>query len=115
MGHSALVDIKDFTLGENIEGILWSNSDVNSLGVHFGNNKDKVTEKNWSPKITKIENLIKVWKTRNLTLFGKITIIKSFLVSQIIYNAQMILMPAKIVKHVILFFSISFGTVKKIK
>ena len=94
----ALVDIKDFTLGENMEGIIWSNSDVKILGVHFGNNKDKVTEKNRSPKITKIDNLIKVWKTRNLTLFGKITIIKSFLVSQ--NNAQMILMPAKIVKHV---------------
>ena len=69
----SLVDIKDFTLGENIEGICWSNSDVKILGVHFGNNKDKVTEKNWSPKI---ENLIKVWKTRDLTLFGKITITK---------------------------------------
>ena len=54
--------VKDFTLGENIEGIFWSNSDVKILGVQFGNNKDKVTEKNWSPKITKIENLIKVWK-----------------------------------------------------
>ena len=44
--------------------------------------------------------MINVWKTRNLTLFGKITIIKSFLVSKIIYTAQMILMPAKIVKHI---------------
>ena len=96
----SLVDIKDFTVNKDIEEIPWSDSDVKILGVTFGKNKDKITEKNWTPKITKIENLIKIWKTRNLTLLGKITIIKSFLVSQIIYNAQMILMPAKIVKRV---------------
>ena len=33
-------------------------------------------------------------------MLGKITIIKSFLVSQIIFNAQMISMPAKIAKRV---------------
>ena len=96
----SLVDMKNFAVNESIEGISWSNSDVKILGVYFGQNNDKVIEKNWSPKIAKIENLIKVWKTRNLTVFGKITIIKAFLVSQIIYNAQMILMPANIVKKI---------------
>ena len=43
----SLVDIKNFTLGENIlEGIFWSNSEVKILGDHFGNNKGNVTEKN---------------------------------------------------------------------
>ena len=87
------------------------------MGVHFGNNEEKISEKNWSSKITKIENLIKIWKTRNLTLFGKITIIKSLLVSQVIYNAQMILMPAKIVKRVnsLLFSFLWSGKRDKIK
>ena len=53
-GKCSSVDLKDFTLGKNIEAISWSNSDVKILGVHFGNNKDKVTEKNWSPTITQI-------------------------------------------------------------
>ena len=56
--------------------------------------------KNWGPKINKIENLIRLWKARHLTLFGKITIIKSFLVSQLIYNAQMILIPKDVVKQI---------------
>ena len=48
--------------------------------------------------MSKIENIVRLWKARRFTFSGKITIIKSFLVSQIIYNAQMISMPENVMK-----------------
>ena len=96
----SLVNIKDFSVSANVEGISWCDSEVKILGVYFGKDNNKVNYMNWSPKINKIENLIKLWKTRKLTFFGKITIIKSFLVSQLIFNAQMISVPKDVMRKI---------------
>ena len=95
---SSIVDLNGSHVSGNVEGISLNDSNVKILGVYFGNNHD--TNHNWASKITKIENVIRQWKARHLTLFGKIIIIKSFLVSQIIYNAQMILMPQNVIKQI---------------
>lgn len=97
---SSIVDISGNIVDKNVEGIPLSNSEVKILGVYFGGNEQTLMNKNWLPKISKIDNLIRLWKARHLTLFGKITIIKSFLVSQLIYNAQMILIPKDIMKQI---------------
>ena len=96
----SLVNVNDYSIGESVDDISWTNSDVKILGVYFGKDKDKINDKNWSPKFNKIENCIRLWKTRNLTVFGKMTIIKSFLVSQIIFNAQMISIPNEVIKKI---------------
>ena len=94
----SLVNVNDYSIGESVDGISWTNSDVKILRVYSG--KDKINDENFSPKLNKIENCIKFWKTRNLTVFGKMTIIKSFLVSQIIFNAQMISIPNEVIKKI---------------
>ena len=40
---------------------------------------------NYDERIGKIKNVIETWQFRRLTLLGKITLIKSLLVSQLIY------------------------------
>ena len=40
---------------------------------------------NYDEGITKIKNVIELWQFRRLTLIGKITLIKSLLVSQLVY------------------------------
>ena len=51
-------------------------------------------------KIKKMKNCIEVWKSRNLTLKGKILIIKTFLISQINYELEMKPIPKNIVKEI---------------
>ena len=51
-------------------------------------------------KITKIKNCIQVLKSRNLSLKGKVLIIKTFLISQIGYELEMNGIPKNIEKDI---------------
>ena len=48
----------------------------------------------------KIKNCIQVWKSRDLTLKGKILIIKTFLISQIGFQIETTHIPQNIVKAI---------------
>ena len=47
---------------------------VKILGIYFSYNKKIENEKNFMKLILKNENVLKIWRTRNLTVQGKITI-----------------------------------------
>ena len=51
-------------------------------------------------KIKKIKNCIQVWKSRDLTLRGKILMIKTFVITQIGFQAEMQLVPQYIIKAI---------------
>ena len=42
---------------------------------------------NWTSKLEKLERIFSVWKRRNLTFFGKCTIVNTLALSKHIYNA----------------------------
>jgi hypothetical protein len=50
-------------------------------------------------KLEKIEGIIKIWKCRYLTLKGKIPIVNSLLVSQMLYIASVIHIPLWAIKQ----------------
>lgn len=54
----------------------------------------------WMEKINKIKNCIQVWKCRDLTLKGKVLIIKTMLLSQIGFIAETKIMPKYIAKTI---------------
>ena len=49
---------------------------VKVLGVHQGINLDR--KEYWEQKLSKIEKVLKTWSRRNLTLFGKVYLIKCY-------------------------------------
>jgi len=63
-------------------------SEVKICGLYFCNDKDKEYEENIMAKIEKLENQLRKWMCRNLTLEGKILIVKTYGLSQLIYNLQ---------------------------
>ena len=65
--------------------ILWAEEKVYALGVWFSTSVNKQLEANFMEKIIKLESILNSWSARRLTLLGKITIIKSLGVSQIVY------------------------------
>ena len=67
------------------KNLKWVQSFVKALGVYFSTNEELSLQKNTSEKIEKIGKLIENWSLRSLTLFGKITVIKAFLASQLVY------------------------------
>ena len=56
---------------------------------------ESITDDNISSKITDIKNLISIWKTRNLTPYGKVIIIKSLIYSKITHILQSLPKPSQ--------------------
>ena len=65
--------------------IQWSNSKVKALGISFSANIPDIARVNYKEKLEKIKNVLNNWQFRRLTLLGKITVIKSLAVSQLVY------------------------------
>ena len=85
-----------FWLGNNanlqdtcqIGGIKWPKTPIRCLGIYIGHNKDACNDLNWYSKVNKMEGILEIWKTRrNLTLFGKVQVIKCLAMSGLIYTA----------------------------
>ena len=66
---------------------------IKILGIYFSYNKKLENEKNFLDHITKLQKVINIWKMRNLSLLGKITIFKTLALSKIIHLALVTNVP----------------------
>ena len=55
------------------------------LGITFTNDNHNITQVNMEPKLLKIENEIAQWRRRHLTTMGRITVVKSLLISKLVH------------------------------
>ena len=58
---------------------------VKALGVHFSYNNEESMQKNFYDKLRGIKSQIRLWSWRGLSLFGKVTIIKTLLLPKVLY------------------------------
>ena len=65
--------------------ITWAKGKVYTLGAWFSTLEENAFYVNFSEKIERIKNILNSWSARRLTLLGKITIIKSLAVSEIVH------------------------------
>ena len=78
------------------QGFVPDDGKFSALGISFdGQNIKEVSELNYSQKIEKVRNLIKIWSKRNMTIFGRLTLIKCFLLSQFVYLINPLPSPSK--------------------
>ena len=54
------------------------------MGLHISHNKNIQDDLKFTKTIKNLPNVIKLWRTRKLTLEGKITIFKSLAISRIV-------------------------------
>jgi len=69
----------------NIIEPAWLKSEVNLLGIKISKRNLKSPDHNFEGKLDKIESCLKIWQHRNLSLIGRIQIIKSLASSQLVY------------------------------
>ena len=74
--------------------LKWTNNPSVLLGITLSPDLKSVISKNYEVVITKIQNIIKLWQTRQLTLLGRITVIKTLLLSQLIYRFSVLPSPS---------------------
>ena len=68
-------------------GIKFTSGPVRCLGIYVGHNKGECYKKNWIDKLEKFQKLLDCWRLRDLTLFGKVIIIKTLAISQLVFSA----------------------------
>ena len=85
---------------EQLFGISWSKKPIKLLGLYIGHNKKNLEISNFRHKIQKLKGVLNSWKSRNLSLIGKILIVKTLALSQFRHLAQVIQIPDYIVKEI---------------
>ena len=76
-------------------------SKLKILGIIFSNRLlASNNEENWIGRINKIKELISKWTKRNLSISGKLCIIKTYLVSQLVYIMQSLAIPDKVLNTI---------------
>ena len=73
---------------------------VKALGTYFGTNKHECYTLNWIDKIESCNKLINSWNKRKLTMFGKVTVIKSLILPKFAFLLQAIPIPKECKKQI---------------
>jgi exonuclease III len=65
------------------------------LGVYISNDINEISQKNIENKMQKIEDLLKLWTLRKLTMLGKVRVINTMIVPQLLYIGNVLHIPKK--------------------
>ena len=79
-------------------GISWPANSILARGINFSYNNEIVYNKNFEQKLTKMKSLLNLWYPRNLTLYGRITILKCLAISKLVYYTSVLTFPSKFTK-----------------
>ena len=77
-------------------GLKWKKC-LKALGIHYTYDNKESEQKNFFDKLAFVKKEINLWKWRGLSLYGKVTIIKSFLLSKCLYAASVLCVPEKFI------------------
>ena len=79
-------------------GLTWCKS-VKALGIVFTYNANVQLQKNFYDKLKDIRTQTRLWSCRGLSLYGKVTIIKSFLLPKMLYIFSVLPTPVEFIKE----------------
>ena len=91
LNSSKSIILRSGTLKNSIETFntntkfIWTSDNAATLGITFSNENKVYHELNLLPKIKEICNCLNRWKKYNLSLIGKIVVIKTFAFPKLIY------------------------------
>ena len=71
--------------------LSWGGHKFRILGINFNVDLEKMVKENYEAKMQNLEKVVKQWEKRSLTPLGKITIIKTFIISA--FNQLFIMLP----------------------
>ncbi|MCP3887294.1 MAG: hypothetical protein GY702_00255, partial [Desulfobulbaceae bacterium] len=101
---------------QSITKIKWTQTPIRYLGIHIGHETLLCEKLNWTSKIEELQKLLDSWRTRNLSLQGKILIIKTLALPKLVYSASMLEIPDNIVKKINkIIYTFLWGKVDKIE
>jgi len=98
-------------------GFKWPKEPINALGVFFSYNQERANRLNFGDEVLDREKTLNTWQRRNLALYGKIYIVKTLGISELIYLASVLPVPDQYIQEInkLIFNFISAGKTPKIK
>ena len=78
-------------------GIKWPSEPIKALGVFYTYDQKLLLEKNFIENLDKIKKLLNVWSSRGLSIYGKVTIIKSLVIPKFVYLASLMATPSNMI------------------
>ena len=80
-------------------GIKWPDEPIKALGVYYTYDIKLLHEKNFIERLDSVKKLLNIWSSRGLSLYGKVTIIKSLLIPKFVYILSLLPAPKGIVQE----------------
>lgn len=84
----------------NIENISIQNNPTKALGIWLCKDENLITKHNIESKVLKIKSLLNIWKQRNLTIKGRVTILKSQALPIITFVASCLHIPDHCIEQI---------------
>ena len=84
-----------------LKSVDLSNDTIKILGIHFSYNKKVHMQNNFIAMIKKIQQVLRSWNSRTLTLEGRITIFRTLAISKIVYLALITNVPKVIAEELL--------------
>lgn len=73
--------------------LKWSDGPVKVLGMNILSDYQSTLKHNFDSTLEKVKNILNVWRTRMLTVLGKICVVNTLINSQVIYKLQSLPTP----------------------
>ena len=96
LGNRAYVSERNYTEINNLK----MKHSVKILGVHFAYDIRAKRKLNLDEVITSIKQKLPIWRWRDLTIIGRIQIVKTFIIPIFLYIGSMIVSDQEFVKEV---------------
>ena len=74
--------------------IKWTEGPIRSLGIEICDTTEDLIKLNYTKALAKMKNVLQIWDKRYLTLYGKIIILNSFVISQFVYLMSVLPSPS---------------------
>ena len=98
--EALLLNSHQSNIGYEDLNLSWTYGPTKCLGIYVGGDKSERDNLNWSGRVDALERVLQTWKSRDLTLFGKITLIKTLGIPKLIFAATNCTIPDKILKNI---------------
>ena len=79
-------------------GIKWPDEPIKALVVYYSYDPKLLHEKNLVEKLDSIKKLINIWSSRGISIYGKVTIIKSLIIPKFVYIVSLVPTPKIVIK-----------------
>ena len=82
---------------EQTFGLHWTDSPLTTLGITISNDPQFILQNVFEPKLKTFDNVLNMWNCHGLSLKGRVTILKSLALPQLLYPMSVLPIPTAVI------------------